>query len=117
MQMKYGIRAMCGSPAQWYGLENSNIAFEYVPLFTKVKSVPKLTYVAPVSSTGSFPVAAPTEDASDDEDIFSGTVNMANATQETRIAMNEVIGGDTAAFRPLRVEETEDNEATEDNEE
>ncbi len=27
---------------RWYGLENSNIVFEYVPLFSKVKCEQKL---------------------------------------------------------------------------
>ncbi|MDO4403944.1 MAG: KUP/HAK/KT family potassium transporter, partial [Atopobiaceae bacterium] len=34
---KYAIRRFCGSPVEWYGLENSSILLEYVPLFTRSK--------------------------------------------------------------------------------
>lgn len=33
LSAKYAIRRLCGSPAQWYGLEYSSVMFEYVPLF------------------------------------------------------------------------------------
>ena len=42
MSLKYLIRRLCGSPARWYGLENSSIIFEYVPLFSKTKRQHKL---------------------------------------------------------------------------
>lgn len=45
--LKYAIRSFAGSPAQWFGLENSSVFVEYVPLFTKFKSVSKLTRIAP----------------------------------------------------------------------
>ena len=45
--LKYAIRSFAGSPAQWYGLENSSVFVEYVPLFTKFKSVNKLHRIAP----------------------------------------------------------------------
>ena len=35
--LKYKIRKIAGSPAKWYGLENSNMMIEYVPLFIQVK--------------------------------------------------------------------------------
>lgn len=35
--LKYRIRKIAGSPAKWYGLENSNMVIEYVPLFIKQK--------------------------------------------------------------------------------
>ncbi|QWT17222.1 KUP/HAK/KT family potassium transporter [Collinsella sp. zg1085] len=35
MTAKYVIRRICGSPSQWFGLENSATFFEYVPLFVK----------------------------------------------------------------------------------
>ncbi len=37
--IKYAIRRFAGSPVQWFGLENSNVLYEYVPLFTKFKPV------------------------------------------------------------------------------
>ena len=45
--LKYAIRRFAGSPVQWFGLENSNVMYEYVPLFTKFKSVDKMTRIAP----------------------------------------------------------------------
>ncbi|MBY4798363.1 KUP/HAK/KT family potassium transporter [Collinsella sp. AGMB00827] len=35
MTAKYAIRRLCGSPAQWFGLENASTFIEYVPLFVK----------------------------------------------------------------------------------
>ena len=40
-------RRAAGTPARWYGLENSNVSFEYVPLFTKFKAVNKMQRLAP----------------------------------------------------------------------
>lgn len=45
--LKYAIRRHAGSPVQWYGLENSNVIYEYVPLFTKFKTVGRLTRIYP----------------------------------------------------------------------
>ncbi len=45
--LKYAIRRHAGSPVQWYGLENSNVIYEYVSLFTKFKAVDHLTRVYP----------------------------------------------------------------------
>ena len=45
--LKYAIRRHAGSPVQWYGLENSNVIYEYVPLFTKFKTVEHLTPIYP----------------------------------------------------------------------
>ena len=45
--LKYAIRRHAGSPVQWYGLENSNVIYEYVPLFTKFKAVDHLTRIYP----------------------------------------------------------------------
>lgn len=42
---KYIIRRICGSPAHWYGLENSSVIFEYVPLFARTKRQHTLDYV------------------------------------------------------------------------
>ena len=43
---KYLIRRLAGSPARWYGLENSSIIFEYVPLFSRTKRQHRLKRVA-----------------------------------------------------------------------
>lgn len=37
VRLKYKIRKMAGSPDKWYGLENSNLVIEYVPLFIRSK--------------------------------------------------------------------------------
>ena len=37
-----GDRRACGSPARWYGLENSAIIIEYVPLFARMRPAVKL---------------------------------------------------------------------------
>ena len=45
LHAKYRIRGLCGSPAHWYGLENSSLMYEYVPLFVGQKKQHKLTFV------------------------------------------------------------------------
>ena len=45
--LKYIIRRAAGTPVRWYGLENTNVSYEYVPLFTKFKSVAKMQRLAP----------------------------------------------------------------------
>ena len=45
LQMKYRIRRACGSPIEWYGLTNSAIIVEYVPLFVVKKRQHVLGYV------------------------------------------------------------------------
>jgi KUP system potassium uptake protein len=45
LQAKYIIRGACGSPDHLYGLENSSVMYEYVPLFVGTKRQHKLAYV------------------------------------------------------------------------
>lgn len=45
LQAKYLIRRICGSPAHWYGLQNSSLIFEDVPLFVGSKTQHRLAYV------------------------------------------------------------------------
>jgi KUP system potassium uptake protein len=45
LQAKYIIRGACGSPDHWYGLENSSVMYEYVPLFVGTKRQHKLAYI------------------------------------------------------------------------
>ncbi len=47
IQAKYFIRGLCGSPDRWYGLENSSVVYEYVPLFLRTKRQHRLVYVDP----------------------------------------------------------------------
>ncbi len=112
MSAKYGIRQFCGSPARWYGLENSSLIFEYVPLFTTTKPAPELSYIPLASitgTTGSLGTQAPKQD----EDIFSST--MSGTTALNHKELEGMIGGDTATFVPVVADEEPDE--TEDNEE
>lgn len=66
MTLKYAIRRICGSPQQWFGLENSSTLIEYVPLFVKRRPASHLDRVcaavpAAVASVSNEPVvtAAP----------------------------------------------------------
>ena len=117
MELKYLIRRMCGSPAKWYGLESSNIIFEYVPLFSKAKRQHKLTRIEyasakpagrPASVAASPAIAAAADD--EPEDIFTSAMkderekNLADAARA-------FVGGDTASFKPLVVDE-EDEDGT-----
>jgi KUP system potassium uptake protein len=74
MTMKYAIRRVCGSAAQWYGLENSSIIFEYVPLFGRVR---------PATTLERLPLedVVTSQAETDDEDIFSS--HMADAREAT----------------------------------
>lgn len=122
IEAKYFIRRLCGSPARWYGLENSTIIFEYVPLFSKVKRQHKLTRLpfkpsnATVSAsapTRSMKVARAAEVEEEDEDIFSAAMSEERAENESD-AEKTLVGGDTASFKPLRVDEDEDETEDED---
>lgn len=100
---KYAIRGVCGSPAQWYGLENSSIIFEYVPLFARTKRQHKLAYVELPESVASRNVREHTEP----EDIFTETMREAHAYEQAKV-QEGVIGGDTASFRPVIVNNEEE---------
>ena len=71
---KYAIRRLCGSPARWYGLENSSIMFEYVPMFAKMRPATHLERLFGPNDT-----LAPTRRAEDDVDIFSDDLAAANS--------------------------------------
>ena len=103
---KYAIRRFCGSPAEWYGLENSSLIFEYVPLFARTKRQHKLAYVELPQSLAERNARVSGADEEDD-DIFA--VRMRDAHEFEAAAVKEaVIGGHTASFRPLKTEEDED---------
>ncbi|MBR3158740.1 MAG: KUP/HAK/KT family potassium transporter [Atopobiaceae bacterium] len=91
MHAKYSIRGFCGNAAQWYGLEHSSIIFEYVPLFTRVRQVPQLTYEEPdITSTDTA--------EEDEDDIISGDTRSIIHASAART--KQFIGGETASFRP-----------------
>ena len=148
---KYAIRRLCGSPARWYGLENSSVTVEYVPLFAKVKPALHLERIPYESqkraeaarargleSQGAARKAvaerpfspAALEQASetaletlrpqaanaaqdDDTDIFSADMDaeMAQLEQE---AEKTLIGGETAQFRALVIDEEGGDEPAEE---
>jgi len=120
LELKYFIRRICGSPARWYGLENSNIVFEYVPLFSKVKRGQKLTRITldDAAQTGSMPlVEAPMKERiaeiEEDEDIFAEALHKERVENAATVA--DYVGGDTASFRPLKLdEEAADEDVFED---
>ena len=110
LELKYFIRRICGSPARWYGLENSNIVFEYVPLFSKVKREQKLIRIMldDAAQTGPMPlVEAPMKERiaeiEEDEDIFAEALHKERVENAATVA--DYVGGDTASFRPLKLDE------------
>ena len=134
---KYIIRRICGSPAHWYGLENSSVIFEYVPLFARTKRQHTLDYVELPDALkraglaydkGSDEYVAlhtgrrvQLDDAEkyldeeeEDVDLFDAAVRKAH-DDEARYVEDSIIGGDTAVFRPVSADDEED-EDTEENE-
>ena len=133
---KYIIRRVCGSPAHWYGLQNSSVIFEYVPLFARTKRQHTLDYVE--LSDALKRVGMAYDEASDeyvalqsghriqledaenyldeeeDVDLFDAAVRKAH-DDEARYVEDSIIGGDTAVFRPVSADDEED-ESTEENE-
>ena len=77
MTIKYAVRRACGSPARWYGLENSSILIEYVPLFARMRPATKLVRGQAPSPT----MIAAMEEA--DIDIFSGDLVEGNEVGKT----------------------------------
>ena len=102
---KYAIRSVCGSPAQWYGLENSSLMFEYVPLFARNKRQHKLAYVELPTDVAERNMHV--EKSIEDDDIFSENMREAHAFEEAAV-QSEVIGGHTASFRPVIVSEDDE---------
>ncbi|MBP3894696.1 MAG: KUP/HAK/KT family potassium transporter [Atopobiaceae bacterium] len=106
MNAKYAIRSKCGSPDRWYGLENSSIIFETVPLFSKVKPATTLKRIP--SSDASDPLHAKRNVArprvEEDVDIFSADMVRERETS-LREAAEDLIGGNTAQFDALKDDE------------
>lgn len=113
--LKYAIRRLCGTPANWYGLENSSIIFEYVPLFVRTKKQHRLQYVELSDRVPAMAAAkvSTKKDAGEDEDIFSAMMHK-EREQEEQNARQTLIGGDTASFMPLRLESDEEDEDEDD---
>ena len=109
-EIKYFIRSLCGSPARWYGLENSSVIFEYVPLFSKTKRQHKLTRRALDEVAPQLAAAPATSEGDEDEDIFSVQMKDERDAQAEE-AMRGLVGGDTAAFRPVVMDDEGDEGA------
>ena len=102
---KYFIRTLCGSPAAWYGLENSLVTYEYVPMFTAARQVHTLTYVErKPRKTLSPEDSGKLEKIEVEQDIFARGLDDI-ATTETASSM--LIGGETASFMPLSGDDIE----------
>ncbi len=118
LTVKYAIRRFCGSPARWYGLENSSNIIEYVPLFAKAKHTHKLTREPYKRTTkrgntaSSAPVVAIPEVKVEEEesDVFSDELRKARE-EATQAAATTLIGGDTASFQPLVIDEDTEDDA------
>lgn len=122
---KYLIRRFCGSPAHWYGLENSSVIFEYVPLFARSKRQHVLQYVElpesvrhvhdEIESANATYVehasgaSADKPDQDEDIDLFDAAVRKAH-DDEARAVEDSVIGGDTAVFHPIVLNEGSDED-------
>ena len=115
---KYFIRRICGSPARWYGLENSNVIIEFVPLFSMTRQADHLERI-PLAQVAPALIQREQRAAkdADDSDIFSLDVMQARA-QAAEETGTDLIGGDTAVFDAIRSddEEDEDDESAEDEE-
>ena len=86
MAIKYAVRRACGSPARWYGLENSAIIIEYVPLFARMRPAVKLVRTQ-------VPLEIQIEEAEEMEvDIFSDDlVNGNEAGKDMNVDPTELL--------------------------
>ena len=102
MNAKYAIRSHCGSPDRWYGLENSSIIFETVPLFSKVKPATTLQRLA--LGRQEDPVGRRHVLHRNDVDIFSADME-SQREEHAAEAAAALIGGHTAQFEALKMDE------------
>ena len=74
MAVKYAVRRICGSPARWYGLENSSTLIEYVPLFARIRPTARLVRELPregAAVAGADGGGVPLDEAPEPDDLFS----------------------------------------------
>ncbi len=92
MAVKYAIRRLCGSAAQWFGLQASNVVVEYVPLFARQANFEPLKRLSLSQFAPSQDVIDEEEDERDD-DIISLDLDddAAESIAETEAT---VIGGE-----------------------
>ena len=96
MAIKYAVRRICGSPARWYGLENSSIIIEYVPLFARMRPTARLVRELPDSGLRS----ENTDDEADD--LFSEDL-----VGERTLASRSVVADPTETMDVIDEEEHE----------
>ena len=90
MALKYAIRRVCGSPAQWYGLATSSVIFEYVPLFSKMR---------PATVLERRPVELEEEEF-EEEDVDVLSQDLVGEMADVMAAVEKgVIGGEASADR------------------
>ena len=92
MAVKYAVRRLCGSPARWYGLENSSTLIEYVPLFARMRPTARLVRESLDDTTSTHPAT------DEGEDLFS----------------EDLMGDKTLAARSMVADPTETMEVLED---
>lgn len=111
MNMKYVIRQFAGSPMSWYGLENSNVEIEYVPLFSRPKPSHRLDRI-PFDEFQARVFGRPKKErksSDQDTDIFSE--DMARSRQESTAEIGtSIIGGNTAVFDAVLSDSEDDDE-------
>ncbi|MBQ9006271.1 MAG: hypothetical protein IJ092_07845 [Atopobiaceae bacterium] len=110
MNAKYAIRSFCGSPDRWYGLENSSVIIETVPLFSKVKPATTLKRVSSSHHVG--PARASRNKANlleENVDIFSADMESQREASAMEAA-EDLIGGHTAQFEALRSDDEDGDE-------
>ena len=109
MSVKYAVRHLCGSPAQWYGLEGSSVIFEYVPLFARMRPATKLTRVEPAADEGLMAEEAEVDIFSDDlADSNAEGRDMAFDPTETLESIDDL---DMAVDNDIEIDSDVDDEA------
>ncbi len=104
LTVKYAIRRICGNPARWYGLENSDNVIEYVPLFVTNKPCVHLERIP--FSQGTYATVSHDGVGEYEDDIFFAEMVQARERMEEDTKQN-IIGGITAQFQALSAEDIE----------
>jgi KUP system potassium uptake protein len=110
MNAKYAIRSFCGSPDRWYGLENSSVIIETVPLFSKVKPATTLKRVSSEHHLGpARPHRGNARHTGESVDIFSADMESQREASAMQAA-EDLVGGHTAQFEALRPDDEGEGE-------
>lgn len=94
MTMKYAIRRMCGSAAQWFGLQASGVTVEYVPLFARQAQVTRLQRIEAPEPEEALSIL----EEEDNDEVEEGDIISLDLDDETAESIAEteanVIGGE-----------------------